>query len=105
MYQPGSPELKHHVETWGPQTQFGYKDFIPMFKAEHFDPDARADLFKKAGAQYVVPVAAHHDGFPMYDTALSEWNATKMGPKRDVVSELAQAARKRGLVFGVSNHR
>jgi alpha-L-fucosidase len=105
MYQQGSPEFKHHQQTWGEHAKFGYKDFIPMFKAEKFDPDAWVDLFKKAGAQYVVPVAEHHDGFPMYDTALSEWNAAKMGPCRDVVGELATAALKQGLVFGVSSHR
>jgi alpha-L-fucosidase len=62
-------------------------------------------LFKKAGAKYVVPVAEHHDGFPMYDSALTEWNAAKMGPKRDVVAELMRAAKQQGLVFGVSSHR
>jgi alpha-L-fucosidase len=105
MYQQGSPEFKHHQETWGQHSKFGYKDFIPMFQAEKFDADAWVDLFKRAGAKYVVPVAEHHDGFPMYDTALSEWNAAKMGPKRDVVSQLADAVRNQGLVFGVSNHR
>jgi alpha-L-fucosidase len=105
MYQQGSPEFKHHQEKWGHQSKFGYKDFIPMFKAEKFDPDAWIDLFKKAGAQYVVPVAEHHDGFAMYDSDLSEWTAAKMGPKRDVISDLAAAARKQGLIFGVSSHR
>jgi alpha-L-fucosidase len=105
MYQQGSPEYEHHRQVWGDHTRFGYKDFIPMFTAERFDPDAWLDLFKRAGARYVVPVAEHHDGFAMYDTALSEWNAAKMGPKRDVIALLAQAARKQGLVFGVSSHR
>jgi alpha-L-fucosidase len=105
MYQQGSPEFKHHQERWGHQSKFGYKDFIPLFKAEKFDPDAWVDLFKRAGAQYVVPVAEHHDGFPMYDSSLSEWTAARMGPKRDVVGELANAARKQGLVAGVSSHR
>ncbi len=105
MYQPGTPEYQHHRETYGDQTQFGYKDFIPLFTAEKFDADAWIDLFKQAGATYVVPVAEHHDGFPMYDSALTEWSAAKMGPKRDIVGELAAAARKAGLVFGVSSHR
>ena len=105
MYQQGSAEFQHHVAAWGEHTQFGYKDFIPMFTAENFDPEAWIDLFKRAGAQYVVPVAEHHDGFAMYDTAFSEWNAAQMGPKRDVVAELAAAARRHGLTFGVSNHR
>ena len=105
MYQQGSSEYEHHRATWGNHSQFGYKDFIPMFTAEHFDAQAWIELFKKAGAQYVVPVAEHHDGFSMYDTAFSEWNAAKMGPKRDIVEALAAAARKQGLMFGVSSHR
>jgi alpha-L-fucosidase len=76
-----------------------------MFKAEHFDPARWAELFKKAGAKYVVPVAEHHDGFAMYDSGLSDWTAAKMGPHRDVVGELAKAVRAEGLHFGVSSHR
>ncbi len=105
MYMKGTKEFEHHVKTFGPHNKFGYKDFLPIFKAEKFDANAWIDLFQQAGAKYVVPVAEHHDGFAMYDTALNRWNATKMGPCRDVVGELAAATRKRGLVFGVSNHR
>jgi alpha-L-fucosidase len=105
MYLPRSKEFEHHVATYGPQSEFGYKDFIPMLTAEHFDPNEWADLFQQAGAKFVVPVAEHHDGFPMYDTALSEWSAAKMGPKRDIVGELAEATRARDMVFGVSSHR
>lgn len=105
MYQVGSDEYKHHIATYGPQNKFGYKDFIPMFKAEKFDPQAWVALFKKAGAKYVVPVAEHHDGFAMYKTSLSKWNAFDMGPHRDVVGELAAEVKKQGLVFGLSSHR
>ena len=105
MYVPGSPEYKHHVATYGPQDKFGYKDFLPMFKAEHFDPAAWAELFKKSGAKYVVPVAEHHDGFAMYDSGLSDWTAAKMGPYRDITGELGKAVRAAGLHFGVSSHR
>ena len=105
MYRPESDEYKHHVATYGPVDKFGYKDFVPMFKAEHFDPAAWARLFKEAGAQYVVPVAEHHDGFAMYDSGLSDWTAAKMGPHRDVIGELAKAVRAEGLHFGASSHR
>jgi alpha-L-fucosidase len=105
MYVQGSPEYKHHVATCGPQDKFGYKDFLPMFKAEHFDPAAWAELFKKSGAKYVVPVAEHHDGFAMYDSGLSDWTAAKMGPHRDTTGELGKAVRAAGLHFGVSSHR
>jgi alpha-L-fucosidase len=99
MYVPGSPEYKHHVATYGPQDKFGYKDFLPMFKAEHFDPAAWAELFKKSGAKYVVPVAEHHDGFAMYDSGLSDWTAAKMGPHRDTTGELGKAVRAAGTAF------
>jgi alpha-L-fucosidase len=105
MYVPESPEYKHHLATYGPQDKFGYKDFIPIFKAEHFDPAAWAELFKKSGAKYVVPVAEHHDGFAMYDSGLSDWTTTKMGPHRDTMRELGRAVRAAGLHFGVSSHR
>ena len=105
MYIEGSEENKHEVATYGPLDKFGYKDFIPMFKAEHFDPAAWARLFKDAGAKYVVPVAEHHDGFAMYDSGLSDWTAAKMGPHRDVIGELAKAVRAEGLHFGTSSHR
>jgi len=105
MYQQGSREFEHHVATYGPQAEFGYKDFVPQFKAEKYDPDAWADLFRKAGAKFVVPVAEHHDGFAMYDCGLSEWCAAKMGPKRDLIGELAEAVRRQWLVFGLSSHR
>ena len=105
MYIPGSPEFEHHVATYGPQRQFGYKDFIPLFRAERFDPDQWAELFRRAGAKFVVPVAEHHDGFAMYDCSLSDWSAVKMGPKRDVIGELAAAVRRQWLVFGLSTHR
>jgi alpha-L-fucosidase len=105
MYHEGTPEYKHHIATYGPQDKFGYKDFIPRFKAEKFDPAAWAALFKEAGAKYVVPVAEHHDGFAMYDSGLSDWTAAKMGPHRDVIGDLAKAARAAGLHFGASSHR
>ena len=105
MYVKDSTEYKHHIETYGPQDKFGYKDFIPMFKAEHFDATTWAELFKKAGAKYVIPVAEHHDGFAMYDSSLSDWTVTKMGPHRDTTGELAKAVRAVGLHFGVSSHR
>jgi len=105
MYQEGSDEYKHHIATYGLQTTFGYKDFIPRFKAERFDPQEWAKLFKDSGAKYVVPVFEHHDGFAMYDSGLSDWTVVKMGPQRDMYGELAKALRERGLRLGASSHR
>ncbi len=105
MYIPGSDEYKHHLATYGTQDKFGYKDFVPRFKAEKFDPSAWARLFKDSGAKYVVPVFEHHDGFAMYDSGLSDWTAAKMGPHRDLVGDLAKAVRAEGLHLGASSHR
>jgi alpha-L-fucosidase len=105
MYTEGTRENKHQVETYGPLTKFGYKDFIPMFKASQYDPQAWAQLFKDAGARYVVPVFEHHDGFAMYDSGLSDWTAVKMGPHRDLWGELEKAVRADGMHFGASSHR
>lgn len=105
MYLKGSRENEHHVQTYGSVTKFGYKDFVPMFKAEKFDPAAWAHLFSKSGAKYVVPVFEHHDGFAMYNSDLSDWTAAKMGPHRDLMGDLARAVRAEGLHLGASSHR
>jgi alpha-L-fucosidase len=106
MYRPKEGAYKNFREHFahGDESR-GYKDLIPLFRAEHFDASAWAKLFKEAGAQYVVPVAEHHDGFSMYDSGLSDWTAVKMGPKRDTLAELAKAVRAEGLHFGLSSHR
>jgi alpha-L-fucosidase len=103
-WQPDSPERKYQEATYGPLEKFGYKDFIPLFKAEKFDPEEWADLFQKSGARFAGPVAEHHDGFAMWDTKYTEWNAARMGPRRDIVGELAQAIKKRGLKFVAAFH-
>ncbi len=96
---------KHHTEKYGPLKDFGYKDFVPMFQAQNFDPDAWADLFHEAGAKFVMPVAEHHDGFQMYDSQLSPWCATQMGPKKDIVGLLKEAVEKRDMTLTTSSHR
>ena len=104
MYQKGHPIYKYHVEHYGHPSEFGYKDFIPKFTAENFDADAWADLFKRAGAQFAGPVAEHADGFALWDSEHTRWDAAEMGPKRDVVGELARAIRKRDMKFVATLH-
>ena len=93
MYIQDMEEWKHHRETFGEHTKFGYKDFIPMFTAPKFDPKEWVKLFKKAGAKYIMPVAEHHDGFQMYDSEISEWTSVKKAMRRDVLGELKEAIR------------
>ena len=102
---PNSEARRHFEETFGKLTpEFGYKDLIPKFTAEKFNADEWVDLFQRAGAKFAGPVAEHHDGFAMWDTKYSDWNAAKMGPKRDVVGEFEKAVRKRDMKFVTAFH-
>ena len=104
MYRGGA-DTRYHEATYGKLGEFGYKDFIPEFKAEKFNAEEWAELFKNAGAKLVIPVAEHHDGFAMWNSALTKWDAYDMGPKRDVIGELEKAIRRRDMKFGASYHR
>lgn len=105
MYTEGSDENKHHVEKYGPLTETGYIDYIERFKGEKFDSDSWMDVFKKSGAKYVIPVGEHHDGFQMYKSKASHWNAFEKGPCKDIDAMLQEAAEKYGIRFGISSHR
>ncbi len=93
------PTYEHHMEKYG--KDFKYEDFIPMWKAENWDPAKWAELFKKAGAQYVVLTTKHHDGFCLYPSKYTDFNCVKMGPKRDITGELTDAVRAEGIRMGL----
>ena len=95
---------KHHVENYGEPSEFGYHDFVPMFKAEQFDAEAWAELFKKAGARFAGPVAEHHDGFSMWDSDITPWNVMDKGPKKDITGELQKSITSRGMKFITAFH-
>ena len=82
---------KRHEVMYGPLEKFGYHDFIPMFKAEKFDAKEWAELFQSSGARFAGIVGEHHDGFAMWDSKYTPFNAKRMGPKRDVVGEMEKA--------------
>jgi len=104
LYIESEADYAYHVKTFGHPSEFGYKDFIPMWKAENFDPDALLALFKRAGAKYFSPCAVHHDNFDLWDSKHHEWNAVKMGPKQDLIKMWREATLKAGLRFGVTTH-
>jgi alpha-L-fucosidase len=104
MYVPGHPHYAHHLKNYGHPSEFGYKDVIGLWKAEKFDPDALMDLYVDAGAKYFVSMGVHHDNFDLWNSRHHRWNALAMGPKRDIVGAWRDAARRRGLKFGVSEH-
>lgn len=104
MYIEGSPDYQYHVAHYGHPSKFGYKDIIPLWKAQRWDPEKLMRLFKKAGAKYFVSMGSHHDNFFLWDSKIHRWNAVRMGPKKDVVGIWQKAAKKEGLKFGVSEH-
>lgn len=99
MHFLGTKENKHHVEMYGELSEFGYHDFVLMFKAENFNAHEWAKLFKQGGAQFAVWVAEHHDGFSMWDSEVNPWNAKDKGPHKDIVGELEKAIRDQNMKF------
>jgi len=104
MYEQKDSDYKDHLARWGHPSKTGYKDIIPLWKAEKWDPDALMELYKKAGARYFVAQAVHHDNFDNWNSKYHDWNSVKMGPMRDMVADWQKAAVKQGLRFGVSEH-
>jgi alpha-L-fucosidase len=104
MYEEGGADYKYHVEHYGHPSKFGYKDIIPLWKAEKWNPEQLMALYKKVGAKYFVSMATHHDDFFLWNSKIHKWNSVNMGPKKDVVGLWQKAAKKEGLRFGVSEH-
>jgi len=104
MYQQGSPDYQDHLARWGHPSTNGWKDIVPLWKAEKWDPEKLMKLYKQAGAKYFVSMGSHHDNFFLWNSKLHRWNSVQVGPHRDVVGEWQKAAKKNGLRFGVSEH-
>jgi alpha-L-fucosidase len=103
-YKKAHATYSYHVENFGHPSEFGMKDFFPLWKAEKWNPEELMKLYKRVGAKYFVGLAVHHDNFFLWNSKLHRWNSVNMGPKKDVVGLWQQAARKEGLFFGVSEH-
>ena len=104
MYMEGNAKYKFHVEKYGHPSKFGFKDVINEWKAENWNPEELVSLYKKAGAKFFMALANHHDNFDLYNSKYQTWNATKIGPKKDLIGGWEKAARNNGLHFGVSVH-
>ncbi|MDN3618116.1 alpha-L-fucosidase [Polaribacter undariae] len=106
LYEDPAYYYPYMKERWGANPpEFGYKDIIPEFKAENWNPEEWAELFAEVGAKYVVLTAEHHDGWANWDSDLTPWNSVDMGPKRDIVGDLGKAVREKGLKYAPSYHR
>ena len=104
MYMEGSYAYKYHKEHYGHPSEFGFKDILPLFKAEKWDPDKLVERYKRLGAQYFFVLGNHHDNFDLWDSKYQEWNSVNIGPKKDLIDGWAKAAKKHGLPLGISFH-
>ena len=104
MYMEGSREYRYHVEHYGHPSEVGFKDILPLFKAENWDPDKLVERYKRAGAKYFFVLGNHHDNFDLWDSKYQPWNSVRMGPERDILDGWARAAKKHGLPLGISFH-
>lgn len=104
MYMESTAKYNHHRKHYGHQSEFGFKDVLPLFKAENWNPEKLVRFYKDIGAEYFFALGNHHDNFDLWDSQYQEWNSMNIGPKRDILGEWAAAAQKAGLPFGISFH-
>ena len=104
MYIEGSREYKWHVAHYGHPSEFGFKDILPLFKAEKWDPEALVEKYKRCGAQYFFVLGNHHDNYDLWDSKYQPWNSKNIGPEKDILDGWAKAAKKAGLPLGISFH-
>ena len=94
----------YHQKQYG--AEYAYQNFAPQFRAELYDPDHWADVFARSGAKYVALTSKHHEGFALWPSKEASatwgrpWNAVETGPKRDVLGDLTDAVRRKGLRMG-----
>jgi alpha-L-fucosidase len=99
-----SKVYSYHAERFGHPSQFGFKDILPLWKAEKWDPDKLMALYRRAGARYVLAQGQHHDNFDNWNSKYQPWNSVNIGPHRDVVGDWKKAADKHGMRFGIAFH-
>jgi alpha-L-fucosidase len=104
MYEQGHPSYEQHLKTYGHPSKVGYKDLIPLWRGENWQPERLMKLYKKTGAKYFCAIAQHHDNFDCWNSKWHGWNSVKMGAKRDVLAEWGRVARAEGLRYGVTEH-
>lgn len=104
MYMEGNSRYKYHTEHYGHPSEFGFKDVLPLFKAENWNPDKLVAFYKKIGAQYFFALGNHHDNYDLWDSKYQEWNSQNIGPRKDILAGWAKAAKKNHLPFGISFH-
>ena len=104
LYSPGTPAYKNHLANYGHPSEVGYKEVLRDWNPTKLDPAKLVEIYKDAGARYLVIQGVHHDQFDMWNSTYQPWNATRLGPKRDLLGEWTKAARAADIRFGVTFH-
>lgn len=104
MYVEGTPAYENHLKNYGHPSEVGYKEVLRDWNPKKFNPQALVDIYKDAGARFLIIQGVHHDQFDMWDSKYQPWNSTRLGPKRDLIGEWEEAARKAGIRFGLTFH-
>lgn len=104
MYLDGTEKNKFHLAHYGSPKDYGFKEVIRDWHAQNWDPKKLVALYKRAGAKYFFALANHHDNFDLWDSSYQPWNATAVGPKKNLIAGWAEAAREQGLRLGLSVH-
>ncbi len=94
----------NHLKRFGHPSDYGYKDILPLWKAENWNPEKLMALYKRAGARYVIAQGMHHDNFDLWNSTHQPWNSVKLGPKKDILRGWKKAADKEGMKFGIAFH-
>ena len=104
LYVPGTPAYQNHLKNYGHPSEVGYKEVLRDWNPTQLDPAKLVDLYKDAGARFLIIQGVHHDQFDMWDSKYQPWNAARLGPKRDLLGEWTKAARAADIRFGVTFH-
>lgn len=104
MYVEGTPAYENHLKNYGHPSEVGYKEVLRDWNPKKFNPQALVDIYKDAGARFLIVQGVHHDQFDMWDSKYQPWNSTRLGPKRDLIGEWEKAAREAGIRFGLTFH-
>lgn len=104
MYVEGTPAYENHLKNYGHPSEVGYKEVLRDWNPNKFNPQALVDIYKDAGARFLIVQGVHHDQFDMWDSKYQAWNSTRLGPKRDLIGEWEKAAREAGIRFGLTFH-
>lgn len=104
LYVEGTSAYENHLKKYGHPSEVGYKEVLRDWNPAKFSPKALVDIYKDAGARFLIIQGVHHDQFDMWDSKYQAWNSTRLGPKRDFLGEWEKASRAAGIRFGITFH-